>query len=215
MPQTCQIKRVRCRRETRRRVQVEPILLRPFSHAKPRTGSHRSPTRNLTTERPFSLAALNPDTGSGHSRPGTYGAPLWRAKRSLRLGHARHSHRTGQQETKNARALTGNEKRFSDCEIPLKVERTSLTNDRTVTSGHCHSEPCGFLLLSSFKSGCWKRIAEPRVCSVVSLGGFLSFPVFVALCFKFGMARACALWPVRFQYSTSTNRYRLVQVQPS
>lgn len=234
--------RVRCRCENRLIVQVEhkPSFW-PFSHAKPRTGSHRSYQRNLTTERPFSLAAgcslkgaarelktsasvssnvdmlmpqrlsvnstLNPDTGSGHSRLETCGAAI---RGVLRLGHARTSQLTGQQEQENVRALHGVPSGLPEMTGCKRSCRNA--NALSLRAAH-HSEPCGFSFLSSFRSGCWKRIAGPGVCSVVSLGGFLSFPVFLdSFCFAFVLTCACAAL-VQYKYSTGSSTVQPYQYQ--
>lgn len=141
-------------------------------------------SRSLDSEN----SASNPDTGSGHSRPETYGAPPWRDKRSLRLGHARTSQLTGQQEQENVRALH-----------VVSSAESAWTNHL----GKRHSEPCGFSFLSSFRSGRWKRVAGPRVCSIFSLGGFLCFPSFLDS-FCFTLSPPCA--------GTVPVHYKLVQV---
>ena len=237
MPPLCESVRVRCQTENWPIVQVERILSRPFSSAKPR-GSHRSNRRFFRTERPFALAALN--------LPGGKQSALGqnRYRRLAARWHARTSQLTGQQETENVRALTdtkhkrpkrltiasvGVERKVrprssrgqihhSSLDAAMRHRILEISGSRTAwkprDNRRCHSEPCGFLFLSLFRSGCWKRIAGPQGMLQSLLGGIALFSLFLDFfCFAFVLSCAGAV-PVHYKPVRShQGKYRTGTVQ--
>ena len=134
---------------------------------------------------------LNRETASCHTVAGTWLASL---RRVLALGHARKlpSHRpTGKV---NDRAFMGmmavgfrwlQTRRRQNANLPRATGDSPNAGKQVAEDSRllvrfqpCLPEPCGFPFLSHFRSGCWKRVAEPRECSMFSLGGFLCFPLF-------------------------------------
>ncbi len=151
----------------------------------------RSFKRNLTTERPFSLAVSNRETASCHTVAGTCAGRPWAL--DLRPGAREDLPTHRPNETVNVRAL---EATSSDVFGATEgcVSQTPLNRE----SLNVASSALRFAFSFPLRSGCWKRIAGPRECSTFSLGGFLclSFSVSVLFCVR------SALSPARFQYST-------------
>lgn len=128
---------------------------------------------------------LNRETASCHRCAGTWLAPL---RRVLALGHARQATAHRPTGKVNDNPLTGIAlvNALPEDQPASWVRRVVKSLARVTTrlaTVQYHSEDCGFPFLSHFRSGCWKRIAEPRECSMFSLGGFLCFLLFpLVLC---------------------------------
>lgn len=164
------------------------------------------PRTNSVGARP--ICRLNPATVAGHTVAETWAARL----RAMLPRGAREdipTHRPLERE--NDCPLNGRMARrpvSASMQNPLrhpkaKGETVSRCGEALIPCAH--SGDSGFPFLSHFRSGCAKRVGEPRVCFTFSLGGFLCFLLFLSVLISLWLALVRYFQAKRWQYRCLTS----------